>query len=97
MNILIIYVLFLLPYVMHVCLVTLRSAPFCTDRVSFLEYVVTLQGNEVDESKIHAIMSWPTPLTVTQVRRFLGLAGFYQCFVWHFSTSSRADQERSVF
>ena len=34
---------------------------FCTERDSFLGYVVTPQGIEVDESKIEAIKSWPVP------------------------------------
>jgi hypothetical protein len=38
---------------------------FCTQRVSFLSYVVTPQGIEVDSSKIAAIQEWPTPTTVT--------------------------------
>jgi hypothetical protein len=37
------------------------------DHVSFLGYVVTSQGIEMDEAKIVAIMSWPLPTTVTQV------------------------------
>jgi hypothetical protein len=42
-----------------------EKCTFCTDRVSFLGYVVTSQGIEVDEAKIVAITSWPLPTTVT--------------------------------
>jgi hypothetical protein len=47
---------------------------------------VTPQGIEVDEVKIKAIKSWLISATLTQLRCFLGLAGFYQCFVRDFST-----------
>jgi hypothetical protein len=56
----------------------LEKCTFCIDRVSFLGYVVTSQGIEVDQAKIVAITSWPLPTKVTQVQSFLGLAGFYQ-------------------
>jgi hypothetical protein len=52
----------------------LEKCTFCTDRVSFLSYVVTPQGIEVDQAKVEAIHGWPMPKTITQVRNFLGLA-----------------------
>jgi hypothetical protein len=56
------------------------------DRVSFLGYVVTPQGIEVDHAKVEAIHGWPIPKSLSQVRCFLGLAGFYHRFVTDFST-----------
>jgi hypothetical protein len=64
----------------------LEKCTFCTDRVAFLDYVVTPQGIEVDEAKIEAIKSWPIPATLTQLQIFLGLTGYYRHFVRDFST-----------
>jgi hypothetical protein len=85
MNTLNIYVLFFVSYVRRL-FANLEKCTFCTDRVAFLGYVVTPQGIEVDEAKIEAIKSWPTPTTLTQLQSFLGLVGFYRRFMRDFSS-----------
>jgi hypothetical protein len=64
----------------------LEKCTLCTDRVSFLWHVVTPQGIEVDHAKVEAIHGWPIPKNISQVRSFLGLAGFYHRLVKDFST-----------
>jgi hypothetical protein len=71
----------------------LGKCTFSTDHVSFLGYVVTSQGIEMDDAKIVVVMSWPVPSTVTQFWSFLGLAGFYKRFVQNFSTIATPLQE----
>ena len=52
----------------------------------FLGFVVSSKGVHVDETKIQAIKTWPQPTNLQQLHSFLGLAGFYRCFVKYFST-----------
>ena len=49
--------------------------------VSFLGHIVSTEGIRVDPTKIEAIVNWKPPRNVTEVRSFLGLAGYYQWFV----------------
>nr|GEW38099.1 reverse transcriptase domain-containing protein [Tanacetum cinerariifolium] len=51
---------------------------FWLDSVQFLGHVIHRNGVHVDPSKIEAIKNWAAPTTPTEVRQFLGLAGYYQ-------------------
>ncbi|KAI3739445.1 hypothetical protein L2E82_29849 [Cichorium intybus] len=58
---------------------------FWIRKVQFLCHVVNNKGIHVDPSKIDAIKNWETPKTPTEIRQFLGLAGYYRRFIENFS------------
>nr|GEZ10074.1 hypothetical protein [Tanacetum cinerariifolium] len=51
---------------------------FWLNSVQFLGHVIDSSGIYVDPAKIETIKSWPAPTTSTEVRQFLGLAGYYR-------------------
>ena len=49
---------------------------------------MTKDGIAVDPFKVEEVMDWQAPTSVTEIRSFLGLAGYYRKFIQDFSKIS---------
>ncbi len=54
---------------------------FATRNITFLGHVVSKEGTKPDPGKIEAVLHFPQLKTVTNVRSFLGLTGYYRNYV----------------
>ncbi|XP_022760916.1 uncharacterized protein LOC111307165 [Durio zibethinus] len=74
---------------------------FWLTSISFLGHVISEDGISVDPKKIEAVVNWPRPINMTEVRSFIGLAGYYRRFVEGFSQIAvpltRLTQKRAKF
>ncbi|GJW11398.1 putative reverse transcriptase domain-containing protein [Tanacetum coccineum] len=62
---------------------------FWLSKVQFIGHVIDSEGIHVDPTKIESIKDWASPKTPTEIRQFLGLAGYYRRFIEGFSKIAR--------
>ena len=59
---------------------------FAQPSTIFLGYKISADGISMDPKKVEAILNWPLPTSITEVRAFLGFVGFYRHFIRNFAT-----------
>lgn len=62
---------------------------FAAQNVEYLGHIIAAGKVSTDPRKIQAVMEWPEPTNVRQLRGFLGLAGYYRRFIKGFGELTR--------
>ncbi|KAK3517667.1 hypothetical protein QTP70_015162 [Hemibagrus guttatus] len=70
----------------HHLYVKLEKCEFHRSTVTFLGYVISRHGVEMDVVKVQAVTEWPAPTSVRERQRFLGFTNFYRRFIRNYSS-----------
>ena len=58
-----------------------KKCEFFKTKISYLGHIMSKNGIECDPKKVEAIKNWPRPITVSDVRSYLGFTNYYRRFI----------------
>jgi hypothetical protein len=65
----------------HQLFAKLSKCSFYQRKIHYLGHIISEKGITMDLEKIRSIEGWPRPRNVSEVRSFMGLAGYYKRFI----------------
>ncbi|WVZ01447.1 hypothetical protein V8G54_027516, partial [Vigna mungo] len=72
----------------HVLYAKLSKCSFGLEQINYLGHIVSNNGVQTEANKVQAVLQWPVPKTIKQLRGVLGLIGYYRRFIRGYATIS---------
>jgi RNase H-like domain found in reverse transcriptase len=67
----------------------LSKCEFVVTHIEYLRHVISFEGVSTNPNKISAMVNWPVPKTLKDLRGFLGLVCYYRKFIRHYGIISK--------
>lgn len=65
--------------------INIEKSKFCVKQLKYLGYIIDQNGLRTDPEKVEAIINYPIPTSLKQIRRFVGMTSWYRRFIDNFS------------
>jgi hypothetical protein len=73
----------------HQLYAKLRKCEFWISEVLFFRHIINQDGLAMDLKIVAGILDWKAPRDVRGIKSFIGMAGYYRCFIEGFSKIAR--------